>query len=195
MKNSPARRLAATLAALFLAVGLTACPNKRRPNLAAPPPPEPSMPADTTTPASPVEQGPDVRPIGGESASGSDIAAMDAAAAEAEGGPLADIHFDYDSAALSDGARKTLEAHVVWLQSHREAQLTVEGHCDERGTVEYNLALGEQRARGARDYLVSLGVSADRLRVVSFGKERPLDQAATPEAYAKNRRAHFALVR
>ncbi len=193
MKNSPARRLAATLAALFLAVGLTACPNKRRPNLAAPPPPEPSMPVDTTTPTSPVEPGPDVRPIGGESASGSDIAAMDAAAAEAEGGPLADIHFDYDSAALSDGARKTLEAHVVWLQSHREAQLTVEGHCDDIGSDEYNLALGAKRAQSAKDFLVSQGIPPDRLVTISYGKEKPQCTEATEDCYQRNRRAHFTL--
>jgi peptidoglycan-associated lipoprotein len=71
----------------------------------------------------------------------------------------------------------------------------VEGHCDERGTVDYNLALGEQRARAARDYLVSLGVAADRLRVVTYGKERPLDPAHNEAAYAKNRRAHFSVSR
>ena len=73
--------------------------------------------------------------------------------------------------------------------------MTVEGHCDERGTVDYNLALGEQRARAARDYLVSLGVAAERVRVVSFGKERPLDAGHDEAAWAKNRRAHFALSR
>ena len=71
----------------------------------------------------------------------------------------------------------------------------MEGHCDERGTVDYNLALGEQRARAARDYLVGLGVAADRLRVVSYGKERPLDPGHDEAAWAKNRRAHFAVSR
>ena len=73
--------------------------------------------------------------------------------------------------------------------------MAVEGHCDERGTVDYNLALGEQRARATRDYLVSLGVSAERLRVVSYGKERPLDPAKSESAYGKNRRAHFTVSR
>ena len=105
------------------------------------------------------------------------------------------IRFDLDSSTLSEAARGTLEKHALWLQSHREARVTVEGHCDERGTVEYNLALGDQRARTTRDYLVSLGVSGERLKAVSYGKERPLDPAQTEEAFARNRRAHFAVGR
>jgi peptidoglycan-associated lipoprotein len=137
-----------------------------------------------------VDEGPDVRAVGGSRTAGSDLATGDLSG---EGGPLADIHFAYDSAALSDEARATLERHALWLQNRREAKVTVEGHCDERGTVEYNLALGEQRARAARDYLVSLGVAAARLRTVSYGKERPLDPGNTAEAWAKNRRAHFVV--
>jgi peptidoglycan-associated lipoprotein len=144
-------------------------------------------------PTRPLE-GPDVRAVEGEGAAGADLAGS-ALSTSGEEGPLADIHFDLDSAALSDASRATLEKHALWLQSHRETNVTVEGHCDERGTVEYNLALGEQRARAARDYLASLGVAASRLRTVSYGKERPLDPASTEEAWAKNRRAHFAVSR
>jgi peptidoglycan-associated lipoprotein len=140
----------------------------------------------------PLEEGPDVRAIGNEGASGSDISG---GAFTGEGGPLADIHFELDSAALSDEARSTLEKHALWLQGQRGTHVTIEGHCDERGTVEYNLALGEQRARAARDYLVSLGVGQDRLRVVSFGKERPLATGGDESSYAQNRRAHFAVGR
>ena len=96
-----------------------------------------------------------------------------------EGGPLADVFFDYDQARLSDAARATLEKHALWLQNHRAAKVQIEGHCDERGTTDYNLALGEQRARATRDYLVNLGVAGDRLTTVSYGKERPLDPRAT----------------
>jgi peptidoglycan-associated lipoprotein len=128
-----------------------------------------------------------VRTVRGEGAAGSDLSG--------EGGPLEDVHFDLDSSALTDAARATLEKHALWLQSHRDSRVTIEGHCDERGTVEYNLALGEQRARAVRDYLLSLGVSTTRLRTASFGKERPLDPASTEEAWAKNRRAHFAVSR
>ena len=145
------------------------------------------------TPVQPLEEGPDVRAMQGEGAEGTDIAG--GALGTGEGGPLADIHFDYDSAALSDEARAILEKHALWLQGHRDVKVTVEGHCDERGTVEYNLALGEQRARAARDYLVSLGVAAERLRIVSYGKERPLDPGNDEAAWARNRRAHFAVSR
>ena len=100
-----------------------------------------------------------------------------------------------DSAALGDEARATVESHALWLQGHRDVAVTVEGHCDERGTVDYNLALGEQRARATRDYLVSLGVAAERLRVVSYGKERPLDPGSDESAWARNRRARFAVSR
>ncbi|HEY7925057.1 MAG TPA: peptidoglycan-associated lipoprotein Pal [Vicinamibacteria bacterium] len=140
-----------------------------------------------------LQEGPDVRAVGNEGASGSDIAG--GAAFTGEGGPLADIHFELDSAALSDEARSTLEKHALWLQGQRGARVTIEGHCDERGTVEYNLALGEQRARATRDYLVSLGVGQDRLRVVSFGKERPLATGGDESSFAQNRRAHFAVGR
>ena len=117
-----------------------------------------------------------MRAVEGEGATGSDIASGSAAAVDSgEGGPLADVRFEYDSAALTDAARAALGEHARGCRATRDARVTVEGHCDERGTVEYNLALGEQRARAARDYLVSLGVAADRLRTVSYGKERPLD--------------------
>jgi peptidoglycan-associated lipoprotein len=133
-----------------------------------------------------------VRSIEGEGASGTDIPG---GAYVGEGGPLADVRFEYDSAALSDEARSVLEKHALWLQGQREVRVIVEGHCDERGTVEYNLALGEQRARAVRDYLASLGVAGARLRVVSYGKERPLDPGSDEAAHAKNRRAHFNVSR
>src|SRR6266545_3664260 len=112
-----------------------------------------------------------------------------------ENGPLEDIRFDYDKAEFNDVARATLEKHGLWLQNHRTAKVTVEGHCDERGTVDYNLALGDKRARAVRDYLASLGVAADRLHTVSLGKERPLDPSNNDQAFAKNRRAHFVVSR
>jgi peptidoglycan-associated lipoprotein len=110
-----------------------------------------------------------------------------------EGSPLADIYFEYDRATLTPEAQKTLEHHARWLLRHPEARAVVEGHCDERGTVEYNLALGDQRARAAMEYLLSLGVAGDRMTVVSYGKERPVDPASDVAAWAKNRRAHFAI--
>ena len=115
--------------------------------------------------------------------------------ASGEGGPLTDIYFDYDQATLSDAARAALEKHARWIQARPTARITVEGHCDERGTVEYNLALGDRRAQVTRDYLVGLGVPKNRLNAVSFGKERPVDPGHEEGAWAKNRRAHFAVAR
>lgn len=186
----------ATLLVLTVALSLAACGGKKRPPALTSP--EGYTPAPVTSedpmPAQPIDEGPDVMAMEGEYATGSDIDS-DYATTYEEGSPLADIPFQYDSAALTETARATLEKHAVWLQTHRDVRVTIEGHCDERGTTDYNLALGEQRARTAWDYLVSLGVSADRLRTVSYGKERPLDPGHTEEAYARNRRGHFTVSR
>jgi peptidoglycan-associated lipoprotein len=150
-----------------------------------------SAPPSSARPAAnPLDSGPDVRAVGSDGASGTDFPSSEALG---EGSPLADVHFEYDRANLTDEARATLEKHALWLQGNRNARVTVEGHCDERGTTEYNLALGEQRARAARDYLATLGVSASRMRTVSYGKERPLVPGDTEQAFARNRRAHFAV--
>jgi peptidoglycan-associated lipoprotein len=108
-------------------------------------------------------------------------------------GLLAEIHFDYDRSEIREGDRQILEKNADVLKSFEFLKITVEGHCDERGTVEYNLALGERRARAAYDYLVSLGVPADRLKSVSYGKEVPLCQQASEDCWARNRRAHFTV--
>jgi peptidoglycan-associated lipoprotein len=107
--------------------------------------------------------------------------------------PLADIRFDFDSAVLSDAARATLEDHASWLKRNPTITLLIEGHCDERGTVEYNLALGERRAGATADYLMSLGIPSGRLKTISYGKEFPLDPGHNEEAWARNRRAHFEI--
>ena len=104
-----------------------------------------------------------------------------------------DIYFPYDSAALTPEAQEVLRKKAAWLQENPTAKVTIEGHCDERGTNEYNLALGEARAQSTKNYLVDLGVSADRIGTISYGEERPLDPGTTEEAWAKNRRAHFVI--
>jgi peptidoglycan-associated lipoprotein len=103
------------------------------------------------------------------------------------------VFFDFDSSELRGDARGTLEALAAWMNTYPAVALTVEGHCDERGTREYNLALGERRANAARDYLVALGVNASRLNTISFGKERPEVPGSTEEAWAQNRRGVFAV--
>lgn len=139
----------------------------------------------------PLDVGPDVQPVRDEGAHGQEIVG----GADGEAGPLADVYFDFDQANLSDATKETLHQHAQWLQRHPELNLTIEGHCDQRGTVEYNLALGDLRAQAVREYLVSLGVAADRLAPVSYGKERPVDPDTGEAAWAKNRRAHFVVSR
>ncbi len=179
------------LLALALAVAVAACGGgKRPPALSTAPPPGPGA-TRASEPAEVPDSGPDVGRLDNEGAVGSDL--MPPADANTEGGPLADIRFDLDTSALSDAARQTLGQHSLWLKDHPGASVTIEGHCDERGSVDYNLALGEHRARAAKDYLASLGVDPGRLRTVSFGKEKPLDPNANEAAWAQNRRAHFVV--
>ena len=99
------------------------------------------------------------------------------------------VHFGFDKYNLTAEARHTLQQQAAWMGANAGVKLTVEGHADERGTREYNLALGERRANSVRDYLIVLGVPADRLKIVSYGKERPEDPASNEAAWAKNRRA------
>jgi len=106
---------------------------------------------------------------------------------------LKDIHFDFDKFSLKPEDREILKGHADWLLGHRDYMVTIEGHCDERGTTEYNLALGERRAGEAKRFLVDLGVAEARISTISYGKERPLDTGHDEEAWAKNRRAHFAV--
>ncbi|MDZ7269175.1 MAG: peptidoglycan-associated lipoprotein Pal [candidate division KSB1 bacterium] len=107
---------------------------------------------------------------------------------------LANVHFDYDKYDLTATAREILAAHARALRERPELNVRIAGHCDERGTIEYNLALGEKRANAVRDYLVSLGVERSRLSTISYGKERPLDARSNEEAWAKNRRAEFVIL-
>jgi peptidoglycan-associated lipoprotein len=189
------RRHAFTLVTALLLAALSAgCGSKRPPAVSgSAPPPRPADDAGRSgLGREPVDSGPDLRPLSDEGALGEDLALSDASG---EGGPLADIRFDYDQATLSDAARARLEKHALWLQTRRDTKVTIEGHCDERGTVEYNLALSDQRARAARDYLVSLGVAPERLTTVPYGKERPLDTGHDESAWARNRRAHFVVSR
>ena len=111
-----------------------------------------------------------------------------------EQGPLADVFFAYDSFELSDNAREILRTNADWLGENRQSKVEIEGHTDSRGTVEYNLALGAKRANAVRDYLTSLGVSADRITTISYGKELPVCQEETESCWAENRRAHFVVL-
>jgi peptidoglycan-associated lipoprotein len=107
--------------------------------------------------------------------------------------PLKDAFFDYDKSALRDDAKAALTDNVKWLRDNAQAKLVVEGHCDERGTSEYNLALGERRAKAVVDYLTAAGIDKARIRWISYGKERPFVLGHDESAWRWNRRAHFVL--
>lgn len=105
-----------------------------------------------------------------------------------------DIHFEFDKSRILPEGQEILKRKAAWLRAHPEVKVVViEGHCDERGTSEYNMALGDRRAQSAKRFLVDLGIKAARLVPISYGEERPVDPRSNEEAWAKNRRAHFAL--
>ena len=131
-----------------------------------------------------------VDPSGSAGRQMDEIRAEQAASAAAG---LRDVFFAYDSWTISEDGRQALSRDAEWMKSNSSAQIKVEGHCDERGTSAYNLVLGEKRAKAARNYLVELGVGANRLSVVSYGKERPSCDEHTEACYQQNRRGHLAL--
>lgn len=127
-------------------------------------------------------------------AANKDVAAVDNIGDGSEISPLKDINYGFDSYALSPIAKSILN-HNASIINSKNFKVEVEGHCDERGTSEYNLALGNKRAKAARDYLVNQGVSAQSLSTISWGEELPLDPAHNEAAWAKNRRAHFKVIK
>jgi len=121
--------------------------------------------------------------------------AAEQAALEAAKSQLKTIYFDYDSYILSQAERDTLFSNAEYILKKYKGKVKLEGHCDERGSDEYNLALGENRAKTAMNYLITLGVPAERLSIISYGKEKPVDSGHTEEAWAKNRRVEFTIVK
>lgn len=104
-----------------------------------------------------------------------------------------DIYYDFDSSALGDMAKEVLSRKAEWLRMATDASVIIEGHCDERGTSAYNIALGDRRAESAKAFLLDLGINADQLSTISYGEERPVDMGKNEESWAKNRRAHFVV--
>jgi peptidoglycan-associated lipoprotein len=111
----------------------------------------------------------------------------------AAAGPLKDVSFNFDSAELSESARATLKANADWLKGNPTARVQIEGHCDERGAADYNMALGAKRAQAAMDYLTTLGIAGNRLSTISYGEEIPVCKDKTEDCWAKNRRARFVV--
>jgi peptidoglycan-associated lipoprotein len=180
------KKTALVVLAVASALAFSACAKKAPP---APPPPPPPVAPEAPPPAPPPPPRPEVKPVVDEYAR---LKAMSAEEIE-KSGLLADVFFDFDKAEIREQDRAVLAKDAEALKRFDFLRVTVEGHCDERGAVDYNLALGDRRAKAAYDYLVSLGVPADRLKVVSYGKEVPVCTQSNEECWQKNRRAHFTV--
>jgi peptidoglycan-associated lipoprotein len=187
------RRLGIALAIISLAIA-PACSRRNKP--VATPQPAPTVaapPAVTTPPPAPprnTERVEDRQPVAAVADEGLDSRSLDELNRNS---PLRPAFFLLDSSDLDDTGRSVVTSNVEVLKKNPQWVVTIEGHCDERGTAEYNLALGERRASAVKTYMVSLGIAPDRLRTVSYGKEFPFDQAHNDEAWSKNRRAHFVI--
>jgi peptidoglycan-associated lipoprotein len=177
--------------ALAMTVSVSACAKKKpAPPPAAPPPPA-EAPRTTPTPPpppppAPAEPAPRV-PSEEEVFAGKSLADLNAEK------PLGDVFFALDSAQLGDETRPILQKDAEWMKRWTSTKIMVEGHADSRGTAEYNLALGERRATAVRAYLVSLGIGADRIQVVSKGKEAPFCTEENEACWQQNRRGHFVI--
>lgn len=153
----------AILVSLIVALAFTACSKKQKAD-------------ELTTPTAPsIEEN-----ILGDSDSGKALG-------------LTTINFPYDAFTLTSDAKNMLKAGALILKDKASVKIQVEGHCDQRGGIQYNIALGEKRAQAVKKYLEDQGVSGDRISTISYGKERPIDPGTTEEAYAKNRRANFVI--
>jgi len=145
----------------------------------------PTLPAETPI-ASSARAG---AASGGAAGAG---AAAGTAGAAAGASPLKDVYFEYDRSTIPEDQKATLTQDAAWLKANPAVKVTIEGHCDERGTAEYNLGLGERRARAVKDFLTASGIAADRLVTISYGKERPAVLGHDENAWKWNRRVHFA---
>ncbi len=176
-------RHSGVVVALSVALAFVAC--KHNPPAQPAPPPAAAPATPPPAPAPPAREVPQVNEYDALKAKSADeIDKM---------GLLAEIHFEFDRSDIREGDKAILQKNADVLKKFDFLKVTVEGHCDERGSVEYNLALGERRAKAAYDYLVSLGVPAARLKTVSYGKEVPLCQEKTDDCWARNRRDRFTV--
>ncbi len=186
------RRALTICAAFVLAAGVSACA-KKQPPIARPAAPPPPSETTATRPPAPPEPVTEPQPMPPEPVPAENTLAARDIDDINKNSPFQPVFFGFDMAELDAGGQEALNANAEILRRDPTWIITIEGHADERGTAEYNLALGERRALAARNYLVSLGIPADRLRTVSYGKEFPFDPGHDEAAWSKNRRAHFVV--
>src|ERR1700722_4478464 len=185
---------AALVVLVVLTTGALACGGKKPPVARAIPPPAPAPSPPTTAGRLPPPPDPanDPTTVPPEPLRDDRIASASLDDIN-RNSPLKPVFFEYDSSEIAGDAMGVLDANAAVLKKYPSWTITIEGHCDERGTAEYNLALGERRAVASRAYLVSLGIAAERLRTVSYGKEFPFEPGHDETSYIKNRRAHFVI--
>jgi peptidoglycan-associated lipoprotein len=164
-----------------------------KPPVAKPTPPPPTTTAPPARPPAPPEPVPETTPVPPEPKISDDPLTSSDLDAINKNSPFQPVFFALDSYEVDGTGQQALTANAGILKKYSSWVITIEGHCDERGTAEYNLALGEKRALAAKTYLVSLGIPADRVRTVSYGKEFPFDPGHDEGAWSKNRRAHFVV--
>jgi peptidoglycan-associated lipoprotein len=174
-------------ASLIVAVTISGCAKKPPAAVPPPPPPPPTAPAPPPPPP-PPSPAPAPAPV---PLTEDEVFARKSLDDLNRERPLSDVYFAFDSSELSDVARAALEKNVQWLKRWTSTKVQIEGHCDSRGTAEYNLGLGERRATAVRDYLVNLGIPGDRLSMVSKGKEAPVCTEENESCWSQNRRGHF----
>ena len=174
---------------LVLGLGAAAC-SKKAPAVAPPPPPPPAAPAAPPAPPPPPAPAPAPAP---RALTEEEQFAQKSLEDLNRERPLADVYFDLDNATLMEAGKTALATNATWLKRWTSTRISVEGHCDERGTAEYNLGLGERRANSVKTYLVELGVPADRIVVVSKGKEAPFCTESNEACWQQNRRGHFVI--
>jgi peptidoglycan-associated lipoprotein len=182
--------------AVLMALAMAGACGKKKPPVARPLPPPVAAGGNTqsgTRPPAPPEPVPDTTPIPPEPKITDDPLTSGDLDTINKNSPFQPVFFPLDGFEVDGGGQQALNTNAGILKKYPAWVITIEGHCDERGTAEYNLALGEKRALAAKTYLVSLGVPADRLRTVSYGKEFPFDPGHDEGAWSKNRRAHFVV--
>jgi peptidoglycan-associated lipoprotein len=186
------RRLVLVIAAIAIA-GAAGCA-KKKPPVARPttPPPAASSATTGTRPPSPPEPVREPEPVPAEPIASDPLLSTDIDAIN-RNSPFQPVFYLYDQAEIDAAGQQALNANAELMKKYPSWIVTIEGHSDERGTAEYNLALGERRAMAARNYLVSLGIPAERLRTVTYGKEFPFEPGHNEAAWSKNRRAHFVV--
>lgn len=172
---------------ILMVVVLAGCAKKPAQSTPPPPPPAPiEAPAPPTAPPEPVAPpAPVANPLDG------DLDSVNRYVVEQ--GLIGDVYFDYDRDELRDDARSRLQRNAEFMKAHEQFLFTVEGHCDERGSIEYNIALGDRRASSAKDYVSSLGVAEGRMRTVTYGEERSVCTESNESCWSRNRRAHFVI--